>query len=330
MKVKFKITTVVFFLSVLGFSQEGIPLYTDYLTDNYYLVHPSMAGSSFQGGKARMTIRKQWFDQEEAPNLQTLSAHMRLGSRSGIGAIVYNDQNGYHSQTGLYLTYAHHINFFRSSVELNQLSFGLSVGGIQNSLDESSFDMTDYDPIITGIKQSTGYFNIDAGFSYNLINFYAHATIKNLLFRNRNLYNEFESNNQRKYLFSAGYILDLPRDFTVEPSFLFQLSEFSKEKLMDFNVKGYYPIREGRVWAGLSYRSSFDGTEYYKEDVVVSQKLQMITSIVGIDFKNFVFAYNYSNPIGDISFGRGGFHQITLGFNFSRGNNGYYYVRGIL
>jgi len=25
-------------------SQEGLPIYTDYLTDNYYLIHPSMAG----------------------------------------------------------------------------------------------------------------------------------------------------------------------------------------------------------------------------------------------------------------------------------------------
>lgn len=313
-----------------GFSQEGIPFYTDYLTDNYYLVHPSMAGSSFEGGKARMTIRQQWFDQEEAPNLQTLSAHMRLGNRSGIGAIVYNDKNGYHSQTGLYLTYAHHINFFRSSVELNQLSFGLSIGGVQNSLDESTFDVTDYDPIIAGIKQSTNFFNIDAGISYNLINFYAHATVKNLLLSNRSLYSEIESNNQRQYVVSAGYIFNVKQNIDLEPSFLFHLSEFSKEKLMDFNLKGYYPIREGRLWAGFSYRMAFDGAEYFKGDVVVSQKLKMFTSIIGVDIKNFVFAYNYSKPLGDVSFGRGGFHQITIGFNFLRGNNGYYYVKGIL
>ena len=27
-------------------SQEGLPIYSDYLTDNYYLLHPSMAGIS--------------------------------------------------------------------------------------------------------------------------------------------------------------------------------------------------------------------------------------------------------------------------------------------
>ena len=27
-------------------SQEGLPIYSDYLTDNFYLLHPSMAGVS--------------------------------------------------------------------------------------------------------------------------------------------------------------------------------------------------------------------------------------------------------------------------------------------
>ena len=53
-------------------------MYFDYLTENYYLVHPSMAGVNLVGGKLRMTARKQWFDQVEAPNLQTLTADLRL------------------------------------------------------------------------------------------------------------------------------------------------------------------------------------------------------------------------------------------------------------
>jgi hypothetical protein len=48
---------------------EGIPVYSD-LTDNYYLIHPSMAGAN---AKVRLTGRKQWFDQDDAPELQTLT-----------------------------------------------------------------------------------------------------------------------------------------------------------------------------------------------------------------------------------------------------------------
>ena len=102
---------LVFFAYNHSRSQEGVPIYFDYLTENYYLVHPSMAGVNLVGGKIRSTIRKQWFDQVEAPNLQTLTADLRLSERSGLGLTLFNDENGYHSQKGVYLTYAHHINF---------------------------------------------------------------------------------------------------------------------------------------------------------------------------------------------------------------------------
>jgi hypothetical protein len=43
-------------------SQEGIAVYSDYLSDNYYLIHPSMAGAA-NCAKIRLTARKQWFGQ---------------------------------------------------------------------------------------------------------------------------------------------------------------------------------------------------------------------------------------------------------------------------
>ena len=52
------------------FSQEGLPVYSDYLSDNYYLLHPSMAGAA-NCTKLRLTARQQWFGQQDAPSLQT-------------------------------------------------------------------------------------------------------------------------------------------------------------------------------------------------------------------------------------------------------------------
>jgi len=92
-------------------SQEGLPIYTDYLTENYYLLHPSMAGVNLEGIKIRATSRKNWLDQAEAPNLQTFSIDSRLSNRSGACLILFKDQNGYNSHTGVTLTYAHHINY---------------------------------------------------------------------------------------------------------------------------------------------------------------------------------------------------------------------------
>ncbi|HBC05671.1 MAG TPA: hypothetical protein DC015_16110, partial [Aequorivita sp.] len=210
---------LLLFSSLYGFSQDGIPVYSEYLADNLYILHPSMAGAATHN-QIRLTARQQWFDQDEAPNLQTLNFNARLGERSGVGVIFYNDKNGYHSQTGGYITYAHHIMFSRSEADLNQLSFGLSAGLTQSRLDETQFDLTDFDPVIGGIIQSTSYFNVDAGLSYNFLDFSAHFTVKNIIFQNRSIYTEkYESNNQRKYLISAAYAIgQYGADWSYEPS----------------------------------------------------------------------------------------------------------------
>lgn len=306
--------------SFYGFSQDGIPIYSDYFSDNLYLIHPSMAGAATHN-QLRLTARQQWFDQNEAPNLQTLSFNARLGEQSGVGVILYNDKNGYHSQTGGYVTYAHHIMFSRSEADLNQLSFGLSAGLTQSRLDETNFDLTDFDPVIAGIIQSSSYFNVDAGLSYNFLDFSGHFTVKNIIFQNRNIYSEkFESNNQRKYLISAAYAIgQYGADWSYEPSFLFQWSERTGEQAVDVNFKAYRKMDFGQLWGGLSYRRSLDGAEFLNGEEVKVQKLQYFTPVLGVNYKNFMFAYTYSYQAGNVKFQSGGFHQITLGYDFLGG-----------
>lgn len=317
-----RFSLILLFLSSLhGFSQEGIPVYTDYFADNLYLLHPSMAGAASHN-QLRLTARQQWFDQRNAPNLFTVSFNARLGARSGLGVIAFNDRNGFHSQTGGYLTYAHHITMSSYDEQLNQLSFGLSVGMVQSKLDETNFDLEDYDPVIAGILQSSSYFNIDAGVSYNYLDLSAHLTVKNIIFQNRSTYTEnFEPNNQRKYLISAGYAIgSYGSDWSFEPSILFQMTERTGESAIDLNAKAYRHTGAGKVWAGLSYRRSFDGAEYSDGAGSKVQKLQYISPVLGINFHNFLFAYTYSHQTGDMTLESGGFHQITIGFDFLGGD----------
>lgn len=315
-----RLLKVIFVLAILqfqfSFSQEGIAVYSDYLSDNYYLIHPSMAGAA-NCGKVRLTGRQQWFGQEDAPSLQTLSFNTSVGEdgTSGIGIIAFNDKNGYHSQKGAKLTYAHHIRFSRNTIDLNQLSFGLSAGFVQSQLDESEF--TVFDPVVYGgIYQKYNYFNVDLGASYHYMDFFTHVTIKNFLANRREIYTEgFESDNLRKYLWSAGAIFGDSDRLMFEPSFMFQYTEETTEKAIDLNLKVYKTLEFGRLWGGLSYRRSFDGAEYLNGDKVEEQKLQWITPIVGINYKKFMFAYTYSHILGDVKFDNGGFHQITLGID---------------
>lgn len=310
-------------------AQEGIPVYFDYLADNYYLVFPSMAGIG-QGGKIRATARKQWFDVEDAPSLQTINAHFRIGDTpSGIGAIIFNDANGYHSQTGLKLTYAHHLRMGGDDVRvLNQLSFGLSGTILQSSLDETDFRSVAFDPAVSGIKLSESYYNVDFGMSYNFQEFYAHFGILNALESTRNIYRINRSDdpdnlvvprvdNLRRYLISAGYVFGRS-EWQVEPSVLFQITDFTQEKTVDINAKVYKDVDFGRIWGGLSYRRSFDGAQFQSNGTFGEQRLQLITPIVGANINNFMVSYNYSYQMGDIRFDNGGFHQITIGYDFGQ------------
>jgi len=218
----FVVLITVFFTSIVT-SQEGLPIYTDYLTDNYYLIHPSMAGAA-NCAKVRLTARQQWFDQDNAPKLLTLSGNSRIGETpSAVGGILYTDKNGFHSQLGAYATYAHHLMFSRTEVDLNMLSFGISAGVIQYRLDETTFlsDSPFVDPAISGTVESAASFNIDFGFSYHFLDYYLHGTVKNVL-KNEGINTDIGSenginftDNLRRYLFSGGAVLSLLLCFNI-------------------------------------------------------------------------------------------------------------------
>lgn len=315
------LVALTIFTCFIGLSQEGIPIYSDYLTDNYYLLHPSMAGVA-NCAKVRLTARQQWFGVDDAPSLQTLSAHSRIGDGpSAIGGIVYNDQNGFHSNTGAYLTYAHHLLLSRNEIDLNMISFGLSAGFIQYKLDETSFLAPgDFDQLIAGIEQSATNFNIDVGMSYHFLDFYAHFTAKNILNNEGINFNEqgFAFDNLRTFLLSSGYVFQkYGSDWSFEPSLMYMYREATEENSIDVNAKVYREVDFGKVWGGLSYRRSFDGAQFLEGNTVSSQKLQYITPFIGIDYNEFTFAYTYSYQANTINFNTGGFHQITLGYNFN-------------
>ena len=318
MNIKKSYYILVLLLAQFTYSQEGIAVYSDYLSDNYYLIHPSMAGAA-NCGKIRITGRQQWFGQDDAPALQTVSFNTSLGedATSGIGIILFNDKNGYHSQKGAKLTYAHHLRFSRTTVDLNQLSFGLSTAFVQSTLDETEFIGQPFDPFVFGgIYQKDAYFNIDLGVSYHYLDFFTHFTIKNFLANRREIYTEgFESDNLSKYLWSAGTVLGNENNLLFEPSILFQYTSETKEKALDLNLKVYKELDFGRLWGGLSYRRSFDGAQFNNDGSIDDQKLQWITPIIGLNYDKFMFSYTYSHIMGDVKFDNGGFHQITLGIN---------------
>ncbi|MBI9039945.1 type IX secretion system membrane protein PorP/SprF [Lutibacter sp.] len=302
----FKLFVVTFFLALPFLNaQETLPIYADYLSDNVFLVHPSAAGIG-NCGKLRLTARTQWAGIEDAPSLQTLSAHTKVGENMGLGIILFNDKNGYHSQQGVQGAYAYHINM-GSYDEVNQLSFGLSFMVVNNNVDERSFTIPD--PVISQIVQSESYFNADVSMAYHKSGFFSYVTAKNILLSARNLYNDrYESLNLRRYLFTLGYYYGKDKSFQLEPSVMAQAIERTGEKFVDFNIKVYKEVQDAQIWAAFSYRKGFDNAN--------TEELNYLTPIVGVNFNKFMISYTYTKQSGEILFDDAGYHQLSLGFNF--------------
>jgi len=304
------ILLISLFSPYLSQGQEGIPVYHDYLSDNLFLLHPSMAGAA-SCAKIRLTGRMQWFDVEDSPLLQTFSYNTSFGDTgaNGFGVIIFNDRNGYHSQKGVQLAYAHHL-IFGDGVYLNKLSFGISGNFSQMQLDETSFN-SNLDPLIAGNLQTETYYNIDFGFSYHLKGLFINATLKNALLTNRDLYSNIEDDNQRSYVGSFGYYIEGNGKLSIEPSFLIQYKEYSDEMITDFNLKLYYSLPNDNLgYIGASYRKDSD-------DQVSLYEYKSITPIIGVTIDNFTFAYTYTYDLSEMPLSNSGFHQITLGFNFN-------------
>lgn len=269
-KAQFFSTILVLIVPFLLKAQETLPIYSDYLSDNVFLVHPSAAGIG-NCGKLRFTARSQWAGIEDAPALQTISVHSKVGENMGVGLIVFNDKNGYHSQQGIQGTYAYHIGLGRPD-EVNQLSFGLSLMAAINSVDESSFIIPD--PVISQIVQSENYFNADFSMAYHRNGFFSYFTAKNILLSARNLYDErYESLNLRRYLVTIGYYFGQEQDLQFEPSIMAQTIERTGEKFVDFNMKVYKDVADAQLWATFSYRKGFDNAD--------TEELNYLTPIVG-------------------------------------------------
>jgi len=301
----------IFFISLLFVvqnflqAQETLPIYSDYLSDNVFLVHPSAAGIG-NCAKLRLTARSQWAGVEDAPSLQTISAHTRLDDNIGVGVIVFNDKNGYHSQQGVQGTFAYHIGLGRQE-EVDQVSFGLSLMVVNNNVDESNFVIPD--PVISQIVQSESYFNADFSMAYHKNGFFSYFTAKNILLSARNLYNDrYESLNLRRYLVTLGYYYGEGRNFQLEPSIMAQTIERTGEKFVDFNFKIYKDVQDAQIWAAFSYRKGFDNAE--------TEELNYLTPIVGVNYNKFMVSYTYTKQSGEILFDDAGYHQITLGYNF--------------
>ncbi len=164
---------------------------------------------------------------------------------------------------------------------------------------ETGFDLlnTPFDPTVGGIRQKDNYFNFDIGASYLLRSLYAHVTYRNIATSRRELYSDVESDNIRKFIINAGYVWGDREVIQIEPSIMYINTLESKERSYDLNLKAYRQLNFGTIWGGLSYRRQVERSETLLPDQK-GQITQYLTPIIGLNIKQFMFAYNYTQSRG--------------------------------
>ena len=299
------LVVVLLFFAHFSFSQEYLPIHSQYLLGNYFLLNPAVAGID-DSHKLRTSYRNQWIGESQSPNTITLSYQGRLNRYIGIGGYVFSDRNGYHRNNGFEIGASYQIDLGTNRLIKRYLSFGLAFAGRNSDLKIG--DLSSQDPALNNFQASfDSGFNAGGYFIYN--NYYGGVSISRVL-SNLNNPTTIDSDFRETFSVILGYVwfVDRLNVYTVEPSLLVRnIKGIDTE--VDLNYKMYYkPIMNTtKFWFGASLKS-FVGSE--------GLNLASLTPFVGIDSKNFSLGYSFDIDINNQYLG-GNFssHQLVLGFN---------------
>ncbi len=299
---KILLTISIIICSVRLVAQEvELPQYVSHLADNPFLISPTYAGIG-SGLQIRLNGVSQWIGVEGSPDTQSVTVEARLADRFGGGLTIFNDRNGFTTQQGAKLSLASHLTL--SDFHDSFLSFALSYSYIQFGIDTSQNNTSQ-----SLANRSVGNSNFDVGMLYRYERFSISANVSNLLDKKVRDFNSSEPKVLRKYTMYSSFTFDkISRNFELEPSLLVEYREFDKRSRTDLNIKARKGIRDGYVWAGLSY--TFLNDQFFVPNA--------IAPLFGLKKSNFYASYGFSinvNKTQDFNYGT---HMITIGFDYER------------
>ncbi|TMU50661.1 type IX secretion system membrane protein PorP/SprF [Flagellimonas algicola] len=284
-----------------------VPQISQYLSDNPFLMSPSYAGIG-NYVKVRMNGLSQWVGIPDAPKTQSLSADVRLGNRSGIGMVLYNDSNGETKQRGAKLSFAHHLVLDRYDDVF--FSMALSVNLNQFRIDIENFRDNDDLGVIDDRKSNNT--NFDLGTLYRKGEFYVSLNISNILNKNIERFSPiYEPNVLRNYSVYSGYRFRKNRrsDFEMEPSIFFQYFESDSRSITDLNVKFRFYDFIDSYYFGVTFRMLNDQ----------AVKPLYLAPLLGLNKGDFYFGYSYQVILNELLGYSTGTHVFTVGVNLFQG-----------
>lgn len=175
-----KIFKTVFFLTIatLTVSQAAAqltPMGAMYF-QNQYLGNPALAGTG-SGLDVSLGIREQWSNIPGSPATQALTASYVLNDKVGLGLNVSNDKSGLFKRTRTVASYAYHLPL---SGEEQKLSFGLSLGFMNERIATEDIRGNLGDANVSAYNQRESYVDGDFGIAYTSNRFNIQAALPNM------------------------------------------------------------------------------------------------------------------------------------------------------
>jgi type IX secretion system PorP/SprF family membrane protein len=291
----------------VSYSQElNLPVYTQYLADNNFVVSPTFAGIG-DNLRIRANGLTQWVGIKDAPQNQSLYVDFRIADQSGIGISLYNDKNGFTKQVGGKLSFAHHIILDYYSKQY--MSFGISYNINNFNADPTGLKATF--PEFLADARNVSNNNFDIGILYRLANFYLSFNASNVLKKNIDLFTTIkEPGKLLNYQVYTGYVFPASSRAEFEASGYYQLFDSDGRSSTDINLKyRKFDRYEDYYWVGASYR--FLNDQAFKP--------LNIGPMAGFKKSGFYFGYSYQVNLNELARYNSGIHVVTIGFDFLQG-----------
>lgn len=308
------------FLACMAVVQaQEYPIYNQYYF-NYYLVNPALAGAN-DCSYFMLTHKQQWTGIDDAPYTTSASFQTRLRNNIGLGAYIYNDNNGYSQQQAGQFTVAYHIpmsdgyKYSKSVRKDRQLSLAVSAKLFNYGFDQDIFDeyasSGRYDVAMENLGNLFA-FNANIGAYYSSYGFFTGLTVTNLTrIKMSAEIDDLEPVIPITGFFLVGNEFELSYDQTLEPSLM---TKFDENGSFGFDINLRYSQEVTRdnfsYWLQMTFRQSLDELRDY-------QTLGLMP-MAGFQFGKFHIAYAFSLDLNRMFRYNYGTHELMLGYTLCK------------
>ena len=297
--MKKSIYIFIFMIAVFVAKAQQLPQYSNYMI-NDYVMNPAIGGTNdyFEG---KSNNRYQWIGITDAPRTYILSVNgPSKDLKMGFGGILFTDIVGPTRRTGLYGSYAYHLQV----AEKVKISLGISAGLLQFMVDGSKITLRDpADMVISSGLQSVLIPDFGAGiYAYSTDHkWYAGVSVPQILQNKLKFFDNTTTSLSKlatHYYATAGYKFNVGDNFKIEPSTCIKYVSPAPLQF-DLGVRGIY---KDKFWIGGAFRY-----------------LDAVSAMIGYTMQeNITLAYSYDFTTTNIKKYSTGSHELMIGIKFHK------------